>query len=149
MTPNASSFATPEIAEIDQNNLDRADLDHASFDRPVIDRIDPLRLAPASDPEPIPESAPRWVLHTRLLWRRRRFLAKVAGISLLVSLAIAFLIPKQYKSTTSIMPPDQPNSSAMMLAALAGHMGSLGTLGSLAGSLAGGHTSADLFIDLL
>jgi uncharacterized protein involved in exopolysaccharide biosynthesis len=125
----------------------------ATLDRPGIDRTDPLRLAPNPDHEPIPgpnpESAPRWVLHTRLLWNRRRFLAKVAGISLLVSLAIAFLIPKQYKSATSIMPPDQPNSSAMMLAALAGHMGSLGTLGNLAGSLAGARTSTDLFIDLL
>lgn len=143
MTPNASSFAT-----VDRASLDRTDLDRASFDR-----TDPPRLAPASDREPIPgqnpESAPRWVLHTRLLWDRRRFLTKVAGISLAVSLAIAFLIPKQYKSATSIMPPDQPSSSAMMLAALAGHMGSLGTLGSLAGSLAGAHTSSDLFIDLL
>jgi uncharacterized protein involved in exopolysaccharide biosynthesis len=139
MTPNASSFAA-----VDRTNVDRADLDRASFDR-----TDPLRLASNLDHGPIPESAPRWVLHTRLLWNRRRLLAKVAGISLVVSLAIAFLIPKQYKSGTSIMPPDQPNSSAMMLAALAGHMGSLGTLGSLAGSLAGTHTSSDLFIDLL
>ena len=129
----------------------------ATVDRANVDRADPLRLAPASDhgfnpgtdPKLDPLLAPRWVLHTRLLWDRRRFLAKVAGISLLVSLAIAFLIPKQYKSATSIMPPDQPNSSAIMLAALAGHMGSLGTLGNLAGSLAGARTSTDLFIDLL
>ena len=63
------------------------------------------------------------------------------GISLLVSLGIAFAIPKQYKSTTSIMPPDQQSSSAMMLAALAARSGRPGSLGSLAGGLLGGHTS--------
>jgi uncharacterized protein involved in exopolysaccharide biosynthesis len=92
---------------------------------------------------------PRWVAHSSVLWAHRRLLAKVTGISLLVSLAIAFVIPKEYKSTTSIMPPDQQSPSAMMLAALAGRLGSLGALGSLAGGLTGAHTSADLFIDLL
>ncbi len=115
----------------------------------TLDRSEPLRAAPEPEPEPEPSLAPRWVLHLRLLWERRRILARVAGISFLVSLAIAFLIPKQYKSATKIMPPDQTNSSAMMLAALAGHSSSLGALGGLAGSLVGGRTSADLFIELL
>lgn len=95
---------------------------------------------------------PRWATRTLLLWKHRRTLARVAAISLLISLGIAFAIPKRYKSTTSIMPPDQQSSSAMMLAALAGRsggMGSLGGLGSLAGSLLGAHTTTDLFIDLL
>jgi uncharacterized protein involved in exopolysaccharide biosynthesis len=105
----------------------------------AFDRDEPIVLAPE----------PRWVLHARVLWTHRRMLARVTGISLIVSLAIAFAIPKQYKSTTSIMPPDQQSSSAMMLAALSGRLGSLGALGSLAGGLAGAHTSADLFINLL
>jgi uncharacterized protein involved in exopolysaccharide biosynthesis len=46
------------------------------------------------------------------------------------------------------MPPDEQSSSAMMLAALSSHLGSLGALGSLAGGL-GGHSSSDLFIALL
>ncbi len=96
-----------------------------------------------------PHTEPRWVLHLRLLWERRRILTRVAGVSFLVSLAIALLIPNQYKSATKIMPPDDPNSNAMMLAALAGHISGLGALGSLAGGLGGGHTSADLFIELL
>jgi uncharacterized protein involved in exopolysaccharide biosynthesis len=91
---------------------------------------------------------PRWVVHSRLLWARRTMLARVIAISLLISLAIAFAIPKQYQSTTSIMPPEEQNSSAMMLAALSSHLGSLGALGSLAGGL-GGHSSSDLFIALL
>ena len=92
---------------------------------------------------------PRWVVNARLLWLRRRMLARVTGIALVLSLVTAFSIPKQYKSITSVMPPDQQSSSSMLLAALAGRSGSLGTLGSLAGALTGGHASAELFIDLL
>ncbi len=104
----------------------------------VLDRDETIRVA-----------EPRWVVHGRLLWHRRRTLANVTAIALIVSLGIAFAIPKQYKSKASIMPPDQPNSSAMMLAALAGRAGGLGMLGSLAGGLGGAHASADLYIDLL
>jgi uncharacterized protein involved in exopolysaccharide biosynthesis len=76
-------------------------------------------------------------------------LARVTAISLLISLGIAFAIPKRYKSTTSIMPPDEQGSSAMLMAALTAHLGSLGTLGGLAGGLPGGHSNSELFIFLL
>lgn len=92
---------------------------------------------------------PTWAIRAMLLWKHRRKLARLTGISLLVSLAISFAIPKQYKSTTSIMPPDQQGSSAMLLTALTGHSGGLGALGSLASGLLGGHTSTELFIELL
>jgi uncharacterized protein involved in exopolysaccharide biosynthesis len=109
-----------------------------------------LSLATLERDEPIIlEPEPRWVVHARVLWEHRRLLARVTTIAFGISLGIAFAIPKQYKSTTSIMPPDQQSSSAMLLAALAGHVGSLGALGSLAGGLAGAHTSSELFIDLL
>ncbi|MEO7115970.1 MAG: Wzz/FepE/Etk N-terminal domain-containing protein [Caldimonas sp.] len=84
-----------------------------------------------------------------LLWKHRRRLARVTAISFIVGLCIAFVIPKRYKSVASIMPPDQQSSGAMMLAALASHSGSLGGLGSLAGSLLGGHTTTALFVNLL
>jgi uncharacterized protein involved in exopolysaccharide biosynthesis len=92
---------------------------------------------------------PTWAIRAMLLWKHRRKLAQITAISLLVSLAISFAIPKQYKSTTSIMPPDQQGSSAMLLAALTGHAGGLGALGSLASGLLGGRTSTSLFINLL
>jgi capsule polysaccharide export protein KpsE/RkpR len=47
------------------------------------------------------------------------------------------------------MPPDQQNSGAMMLAALASHSPALGGLGTLAGSLLGGHTTTALYVDML
>ena len=93
-------------------------------------------------------AAPPWLIHAGILWRHRRVLVRVTAVSLLVSLGIAFAIPKRYKSTASIMPPDQPNSGAAMLAALAGHLGNIGALG-LANALPGAHSSSELFVDLL
>lgn len=90
-----------------------------------------------------------WATRVMLLWKHRRMLARVTAISLIVSLGIAFVIPKRYKSVASIMPPDQQSSGAMMLAALASHSGSLGGLSSLAGGLLGGHTTTALFVNLL
>jgi capsule polysaccharide export protein KpsE/RkpR len=89
-----------------------------------------------------------WAVRASLLWKHRRLLARVTMIAFLVSLSLAFLIPKRYKSSGSIMPPDQQGSGAMMLAALA-HSSSLGGLGSLASGLLGTHTSTALFINLL
>jgi capsule polysaccharide export protein KpsE/RkpR len=90
-----------------------------------------------------------WAVRGALLWKHRRLLARVTAIAFLVSLSLAFLIPKRYKSSGSIMPPDQQGSSgAMMLAALA-RSSSLGGLGTLASGLLGTHTSTALFISLL
>ena len=89
-----------------------------------------------------------WAVRAALLWSHRRLLARVTAISLVVSLVTAFIIPKEYKATASIMPPDQQNSGAAMLAALASR-GGLGGLGSLASGLLGGHTTTALFVSLL
>ncbi len=90
-----------------------------------------------------------WAVRAALLWNHRSRLARVTTIAFIVSLCIALVIPKRYKSVASIMPPDQQSSGAMMLAALASHGGSIGGLGSLAGSLLGGHTTTALFVNLL
>jgi capsule polysaccharide export protein KpsE/RkpR len=42
----------------------------------------------------------------RLLWRRRSFLLTGALAGLVLSTIVAFLIPKEYKSTAQLMPPD-------------------------------------------
>ena len=95
-------------------------------------------------------SAPAdWLSRGKLLWQYRRTLARVTVIALVVSLGIAFVIPKRYKSVASIMPPDQQGSGAMLLAALAGRSGGLGSLGSLAGGLLGGHPNTALYESLL
>jgi uncharacterized protein involved in exopolysaccharide biosynthesis len=96
-----------------------------------------------------PEPTTHWATRASLLWRHRRTLARVTGIALVVGLSIAFAIPKQYTAVTSIMPPDQQGSSAMLLAALAGRSGGLGALGSLAGGFLGEHPTTALFVALL
>jgi uncharacterized protein involved in exopolysaccharide biosynthesis len=100
----------------------------------------------ASDAGP----APNWVANTSLLWQKRRILARTAGISMVLALAIAFLWPKQYESSARIMPPANSMGGNAILAALAGRAGgSLGSLGALAGSFLGGGGNTSLFIDLL
>jgi len=95
------------------------------------------------------EQPTHWAIRASRLWQHRRILARVTAISLVAGLGIAFAIPKQYTAVTTIMPPDQQGSSAMLLAALAGRGSGLGALGSLAGSFLGEHPTTALFIDLL
>jgi capsule polysaccharide export protein KpsE/RkpR len=107
-------------------------------------------LAPLELDEPIAMAAePMWALRALVLWEHRRMLVRVTGIALVVSLTIAFLIPKEYKSVASIMPPEPQNSTTMMLAALTARQPGLGALGGLASGLLGGHSSGALFMDLL
>ena len=91
---------------------------------------------------------PGWLDNLELLWSRRVLLAQVAVCAFIVSAAFAFLIPKQYTSSTRIMPPDQPSTGTALLAALAGRA-QPGPLGGLAGSLLGMHNTGSLFVDLL
>ena len=93
------------------------------------------------------ETAPNWVANLSLLWDRRLVLVRGAGIALVVSLLIAFVIPKRYESTARIMPPESSGASAAMFAALAGH--GLDGVGGLLASLLGGRTSGALYVDLL
>jgi capsule polysaccharide export protein KpsE/RkpR len=90
-----------------------------------------------------------WVVNANVLWSRRRTLFYATALALLAGLAIAFAIPKRYKSVARIMPPDQQGSSAMLLAALTSRSSGLGGLSSLAGGFVGGHTTTALFVDLL
>jgi len=93
---------------------------------------------------------PDWVSNATVLWERRRLLFRIATVSLLLSLLIAFTLPKRYKSSTQIMPPSSPSVGTAMLGLLAGRtLGGMSGLGSLAGSLLGGNNSTALFVDLL
>jgi len=83
----------------------------------------------------------------RLLWGRRQFFLRVAGIALLASTFVAFLIPKEYTSTAQLMPPDAQSTSGMaMMAAFAAKGGGLG---SVAGDLLGMKSTGALFIGVL
>ncbi len=83
------------------------------------------------------------------LWSRRVILAKVVLGALLFSGIVAFLLPKQYRSTAHLMPPQQTTSGAAMLAALAGKAGANSGLAGLAGGILGSRGNGALFISLL
>ena len=54
-----------------------------------------------------------------LLWDHRRVLFRVLVWSLTISTVIAFLIPRRYESTVSVVPPDSLSGSNAMMAAVA------------------------------
>jgi capsule polysaccharide export protein KpsE/RkpR len=90
-----------------------------------------------------------WTTRLIILWRHRVLLLRAFIISSLAGVCIVLLIPKEYKSVARIMPPDQQNTSAAILTALAAKAGSLGAIGSLASGLLGTHGTTSLFISLL
>jgi capsule polysaccharide export protein KpsE/RkpR len=111
--------------------------EHVTINIPLNERGETATIKPAN-----------WVVRTTLLWEHRRILIRVTAVALVLSLGIAFSIPKQYRSATRIMPPDQQGAGGLAMAALASK-GGLGGIGSLLGGLIGGHTSTALFVDLL
>jgi uncharacterized protein involved in exopolysaccharide biosynthesis len=84
----------------------------------------------------------------RALWEQRLFLLRMAGAGLALSTLAAFLIQKEYQSTTRLMPPDQVNSSMAMLAAASGTPAGSG-LGAVAGNLLGLKSTGALFVAIL
>ena len=83
----------------------------------------------------------------RLLWDRRRFLARTVAIGLLASTLLAFLIPKSYTSMTQLMPPDTQSASGMAMMAALARTG--GGLAGMAGDLLGVKSSGALFVGVL
>ena len=54
------------------------------------------------------------VARMRLLWDSRRTLTRFTATGFVLALVTALLIPKQFVSTTRLMPPDQGGSMATM-----------------------------------
>ena len=81
------------------------------------------------------------------IWQRRRWLAMVTGLGLLLAIGIAFLIPNEYTSTAQLMPPDpQLFSSPSTLAALTGTGPVMSGFG---GSLVSARTPGQTLIGML
>jgi capsule polysaccharide export protein KpsE/RkpR len=96
---------------------------------------------------------PRVLAGLQLVWGNRQFIFRSTVAGLLLSVLIAFLIPKRFQSTSRLMPPDQ-GSSGMGIAMLAAASGSIGAqvgsgLSSIAEDLLGLKSSSDLFIGIL
>jgi len=83
-----------------------------------------------------------------LLWNQRRFLGRAVLAGLLVGIAVAFLLPKKFESTTRLMPPDNESSTGLaLMAALSAQTGN--GLSGLAGDLLGLKSSGALFVGIL
>jgi uncharacterized protein involved in exopolysaccharide biosynthesis len=114
-----------------------------------------------TDPAEEKAARERMVSKLRLLWSDRRMIFRVAGVALVLSTLIAFLIPKRFESTTRLMPPNEGGGMALLAATAGGRSGSgsgtgsgLGSgigsgLGSIAGDLLGMKSSGALFIGIL
>lgn len=83
------------------------------------------------------------------LWPRRYWLGRLTFAGLLVSTAIAFVIPKQYQSIVTLMPPEpQSLSGAAMAATMAGATAPSGPAG-LASALFGSKSTGETFVGIL
>jgi len=88
------------------------------------------------------------VQRLRLFWNHRGSLGRAAMAGLLAGTLIACVLPKRYKATTQLMPPDSQSSSGMaMLTSLTARTGN--DLGGVAGDLLGVKRSGALFIGVL
>jgi len=80
--------------------------------------------------------------------QRKRFVFKVTSIAAVVGVIAVLLLPNRYTANTSILPPQQSQSSAaMLLSQLAGS--GIGSLASLAGKDLGLKNPNDLYIGML
>lgn len=122
-----------------QNSIKTAD--------PIVERFETELLYRA--PSEATAARRRTLKRLDVLWRKRRFLLKLFFAGLAASLALALTLPKGYKSTVELMPPDQSTSGIAALASLAGGATGAGALAGLAGELLGGKTSGDLFMGVL
>jgi capsule polysaccharide export protein KpsE/RkpR len=101
---------------------------------------------------------PKYIVWLRLLWGEARFLGRVMAYGAVVAVLIALALPKRYKSTISLMPPDNQSGMGlgMGMTALMAAKGNLSSMGGLGGSLAGAASdllglknSTALFNDML
>jgi uncharacterized protein involved in exopolysaccharide biosynthesis len=92
------------------------------------------------------ERSPEWVETINRLWFRRGQIARWAALGLIVSVVLAWRLPK-YESTVQIMPPDNAASGLAALALPA--LSKTPSLGGLAGDLMGGKTTGAVFIKVL
>jgi capsule polysaccharide export protein KpsE/RkpR len=89
-----------------------------------------------------------------LLWAKRSWLSKIAFWGLVLSTLVAFVIPKRYKATIRLMPPDYHTGVSLaafpaLSQATGGKEGGGSSAMSIANQLLGLNTSGDLLIGVL
>ncbi len=102
----------------------------------------------AHDGQPAPLKSPYMPVVT-LLWERRLLLGRAAAIGLVLATIIAFVIPKEYKSTVQLMPPDPHSLSNAGSLAMAAGVAIPSALSGLAGGLLGTRNAGAAFVGIL
>jgi len=83
--------------------------------------------------------------YIEVIVKRWKMIAKVTAVAFVISIIVAFLLPKVYSSTAMILPPQQDQGlMSMMMSQMGG-----GALSSLAGSVLGTGTPADQYVSIL
>ncbi len=99
------------------------------------------------DVVPPQTSAERMLLGLDLIKHNRRTLFRVVIAGLVISAAIAFLIPKRYEAVARLMPPDQSDMNTAMLGALTAKAGD--AIGAMASNVLGLRTSGATMVGIL
>jgi uncharacterized protein involved in exopolysaccharide biosynthesis len=143
----------------DQSGEERRAISIGVKERPMAtepELLEPGLIHHDTGEQPELPAAQRQAQVLRLLWNRRRSLARAAALGLIASTLLVFLIPKSYTATVQLMPPDsQSTSGVAMMAAMAAKAGALGGaaggggLAGMAGDLLGLKNSGALFIGVL
>jgi tyrosine-protein kinase Etk/Wzc len=81
-----------------------------------------------------------------VLWRAKRSLIIIAGVSAMIALMVAMIWPVRYTATTKILPPQQNQSLA---SAMLGQLGPLGSMASIAQKDLGVRNPNDLYVGML
>jgi uncharacterized protein involved in exopolysaccharide biosynthesis len=99
------------------------------------------------------DSRRRRIARLALLWHERRSIVRWAVAGCIFSIALAFVLPVRYTSTTRLMPPDQAGGGlAATLATLSksgGGSGGASDLGMMGSELLGMRTTSELFVGVL
>jgi uncharacterized protein involved in exopolysaccharide biosynthesis len=116
---------------------------------PEVDGGSDRALSALSEFGPDATVVDRPYLATKLVWEKRRFIARFVARGTLLSLLIALLLPSRYESKAELMPPDSQSTAMGTLAALTGGSGGTSGVLSSAADLLGVRTSGALFISIL
>jgi tyrosine-protein kinase Etk/Wzc len=101
-------------------------------------------------PEPAPHRSDEEISLFDLLIvlaERKRTIFVVTAVCAIVSIAVAFLLPKKYTATVLLMPPQQGSSSLGSM--LSSQLGSLGAMAQLAGGSLGLKNPNDMYVAML
>jgi len=82
--------------------------------------------------------------HAAVVWRARKLLSRIFFFTFVLALGVAFLLPKEYRSTVTLAPPDNPSGSR-----LAAMLQMIGSDSGLTSDLLGQKNTGDLLVEML